>query len=380
MNNIAYVGTYLPKQCGIATYTDYLIHGICKVEPKLNIRVIAEYGASVDKYNNVEVIPCWDRNSDYVDSIVSHAKNMDIVHIQHEYSIYGVDNRLFRVLNKLDNQQRIVTIHCIRPAQFSERGSIDENFAKEVAKLADKVILHLETQKAILLRLGIPAQKIYVIPHGTELSNEDKVISRRRLELPEDYKILLMFGFIKKHKCLHVILDALNELVINKSKKDIILFIAGGLIPNAPDKDKEYMEFCYNKIDEYKLHDRVICPNRFFPNDDVPYIFGSADIVLFPYYEEDRSASGSFHLALGAGKPVIASRIPKFEELKEVCDELLVLPYNSSGIASMILRLLEDDEFRIYVLNKIDKFRQRTSWEATAIKHINLYRQSCVAE
>jgi len=371
---IAYISTYLPKQCGIATYTDYLIHGIREVDPASEIKIVAEHGASPIKRDKLEVIPVWDRNEDYVEPIISHTKGVDIVHIQHEYSIYKFDNRLPAVLQGLAaNAKRVITIHCVRPAQFSERGAVDENFAARIAQLADQVIVHLESQKAILARLGIPSEKIHIISHGTELGDEDQKASRKRLGLPVDAKILLTFGFVKKHKCLHVVLEALVEIL--EKFKDVYLFVAGGLAPTATQKDKDYAEFAGQRIVELGLQKNVIYPNKFFPNGDVPYLFGASDIVLFPYYEEDRSASGSLHLAIGAKKPVIASRIPKFEELKDVCEELVVLPYNSSGIAKIALRLFEDPEFRHYVLDRTEQFRQRTSWQAVAKQHLELYKR-----
>ena len=370
---IAYVSTYLPQQCGIATYTDYLIRGIREVDTLSEIKIIAEQGASPIKQERFEVIPCWNRKEDYIEPIISQTKGIDIIHIQHEYGIYKFDDRLPSLLQRLDiNIKKIITIHCIRLARFSERGDIDENFAANIAQLADQVIVHLELQKTILTRLGIPSKKIHVIPHGTELSDEDKDASRKRLGLPINAKILLMFGFIKKHKCLHIVLESLVEIL--QRFKNVYLFVAGCTAPSASVKDKDYAQLIDKKIKELGLQKNVIYPNSFFPNEDVPYLFGASDIVLFPYYEEDRSASGSLHLALGAKKPVIASRIPKFEELKEVCDELLVLPYNASGIAKIALRLFEDQEFNQYVLDRTEKFRRRTSWCAVARKHLELYK------
>jgi len=371
---IAYVSTYLPQRCGIATYTDYLIHGIQREDPSCEIKIIAEQGASPLKKEKFEVSPCWDRNENYVEPIVSQASGSDTIHIQHEYGIYKFDDRLPSVLQRLDkNIQKVLTIHCIRPAQFSERGAVDENYAARIAQLADKVIVHIPSQKAILTRLGLPTEKIEVIPHGTELSDEDKEFSRQKLKLPLDGKILLMFGFIKKHKCPHIVLEALVELL--EKFKDVYLFMAGGLAPSASQKDRDYAEYVGKRITELGLQKNVIYPNRFFPNEDVPYLLGASDIALFPYYEEDRSASGSFHLALGAKKPVIASRIPKFEELRNICDELLVLPYNASGIAKIAFRLFDDKEFRRYVLHRTEEFREKTSWQAVAKHHLELYKQ-----
>jgi glycosyltransferase involved in cell wall biosynthesis len=370
---VAYVSTYLPQQCGIAAYTDYLIRAIQKVSPLVEIKVVAEKGAAPVKQERFEVVPCWDRNEDYVEPIISNVKDVDIVHIQHEYNIYNFDDRLPNVLEGLNGSvKKIITIHCVRPGQFSERGVVEENFVKRIAELADVVIVHLDSQKAVLKRLGIPAEKIHVIAHGAFLSNAGKKISRARLKLPAVGKIILMFGFVKPFKGMHVALEVLDE--IREEVEDAYLFIAGSLAPNASKEERYYVEFLSKRIKELKLHDKVIFPNRFFSNEDIPFIFGASDVVLLPYYHEDRSASGSIHLAVGAKKPVIASRIPKFEELKNICDELLVIPYSTSGIARTVIRLFEDKEFEQYVIDRTERYRSAISWPVIASQHMELYR------
>ncbi|NIM44221.1 MAG: glycosyltransferase, partial [Nitrososphaeria archaeon] len=94
--------------------------------------------------------------------------------------------------------------------------------------------------------------------------------SRKRLGLPVDAKILLMFGFIKPHKCLHIVLEALVEIL--KEFKDVYLFVAGGLAPTASKKDADYAESVSKRIEELELQKNVVYPNKFFPNEDVPYL------------------------------------------------------------------------------------------------------------
>ncbi|MGB2842159.1 MAG: glycosyltransferase family 4 protein [Halobacteriota archaeon] len=371
---IAYVSTYLPQQCGIATYTDYVIHGLQEVSPTLDIKVVAEKGAAPLKQERFEVVPCWDRGENYVDPIISNTKDADVVHVQHEYAIYNFDDRLPTLLERLKASAKrvIITIHCVRPGQFCDRGVVDENFVKGIAELADEVIVHLDSQKAVLERLGLPLERIHVIPHGTLLSNADKKLSRARLKLPKDSKIMTVFGFLKPFKGLDVSLEVLDE--IREEVEDVYLFIAGGVPPTASKRDKNYVEFLEKRIKELNLQDKVIFPNRFISNEDIPFIFGASDVVLYPHYHEDRSVSGSIHLAIGAKKPVIAYRVPKFEVVKNISDELLVLPYNVTGMVRLAIRLFEDKEFEQYILDRTERYRTATSWAEIANRHLELYR------
>lgn len=367
---IGIISTYLPQRCGIATYTDYLTDAMLK-NTDLHIKIIAEDLAQSRREERLEVIPAWNRNEDYPKKIIPLVDDVDVLHIQHEYSIYSFDSRLPSLLESIE-KKKIITIHCIRPAQFCERGDVDEKYAGKVASLADKVIVHLETQKAILERLGIPEDKIHVIPHGTRIIKEDPVESRRRFNLPENGKIMLIFGFIKPHKCIHIAMDALKIIL---PKVDAYLFIGGWIAPNAKPEHREYVDFLIDKMKKDSLEDRVIFYKGFIPEEDVTYAFSASDVVLFPYYEEDRSASGSFHLAIGAGRPVIASRIPKFEELKNISDELLVLPYNAEGLAGILLRLFTEKDFERYIKERVEVYKEKTSWETTAKRHLEVYNE-----
>ncbi len=371
---IGLVSTYLPQKCGIATYTDYLTSALRKVNSNLKIKIIAEKGAKPLTQKNYEVITPWQRNEDYVSQILSYTADIDILHIQHEYGIYGFNYRIIPLLEKLAPEiKKIVTIHCIRPSQIAlpERGDIEEKLAAKIAQSADEIIVHLETQKSILERLGIPREKITVIPHGTEITDINKKVARQKLNLPQDKKIILLFGFIKKHKQPHIAIKALSELL--EKGNDVVLFLAGRLPPNPREPDVEYFKSLQQKIRNFPYPEHIIFPNRFFPNEDVPYLLRAADLILFPYIEDSRAASGVLHLAIGAKTPVIASRIPKFEELQQVSDELIFPSHNPEMVSKIISRIFNDPEFKNYVVNRMDFYRKLTSWENIAHQHIKIY-------
>ncbi|MFX0210576.1 MAG: glycosyltransferase, partial [Candidatus Hodarchaeota archaeon] len=294
------MSTYLPQKCGIATYTDYLTRALRKVNPHLGIKIIAEKGAKPLKQNNFQVVTPWHRNEDYVSQILTNTDDIDILHIQHEYGIYGFNFQILPLFENLNPKiKSIITIHCIRPSQIAlpERGDIEERLVKKMAQHADRVIVHLENQKRILERLGISHDKISVVPHGTEFADIDKGIARHKLNLPKDKKIILMLGFIKRHKKVHIAIDSLSELL--KEDEDIVLFLAGRLPINPREVDVKYFQSLQQKILDFQPRNNIIFPNRFFPNEDVPYLLRAADVVLFPYIEDSRAASGVLHLAIG---------------------------------------------------------------------------------
>jgi glycosyltransferase involved in cell wall biosynthesis len=270
-------------------------------------------------------------------------------------------------------KRTIITIHCIKPLHFSKRGVMvmAENCVKQIAELADEVIVHLDSQKAILERLGIPSQKIHIITHGTALSDADKNDSRRRLQLPEKGRIITVFGFLNTIKGLDLSIEVLKE--VKEEVEDVYLFIAGGFAPTASKEDRKHVQFLKKMIEKNNLTDNVLFSNKFIPDEDIPYVFGASDAVVYPHYHEDRSASGSIHLAIGAKKPVIAYRVPKFEVVKNISDELLILPGNVSGIARAAIRLFTDKEFEQYVLDRTEQYRRATSWPVTVRRHLRLY-------
>lgn len=370
---IAYISPYVPQKCGIATYSYYLAKAIKRNDPSSDITILAEDESVPRQRKRYKVIPCWNRKQDYADQILKYTNDIDVLHIQHEYKIYGFDERLLSLLHKLGkNTRKIITFHCLIPAQFSKRGLTEESYVARLSQLADNIIVHSVSQSLILNRIGVPASKITVIPHGTLITNKSKSISRNRLGLPSDVKLLVCFGFIKKHKCIHIALKTFAEIL--KTRTDVRLHISGELAPNASPSDRKYAMSLTKEIKDRGLKKYVLYDKRYCPNEDLPYLLGAADVVLFPYHEENRAISGVLHLALGAKRPVIASRLPKFEELSEICDELLVLPDNTDEMAKTALRLFEDPIFRNYIIARIEQFRHMTSWEETAKIHLSLYK------
>jgi len=102
--------------------------------------------------------------------------------------------------------------------------------------------------------------------------------------------------------------------------------------------------------------------------------FGASDVVVFSYSQEWYAGSGGLHLAIGSFKPVVVSKIPKFEEVpREISNELVFNPKDSSNLATILIKLLVDNNFREIIIDKVKSYALTTSWDLIAKTHIQLY-------
>ena len=213
---ICFVSTFLPQPCGIATYTSYLSQGILKVDPHIQIVVLAEHGAERKTSGNIQCFPCFSRRDDYGESIINKLKEVkpDILHIQHEFGIFGTDDRFINFLKMIENQnyKKVVTLHTVFAQENINVKEINNNieyYNLILGNLCDKLIVHHHSERIILNREGIPKDKIRIIPHGTRclnLINQEE--ARKKLNLPLQGKIILSAGFIRRTKNQLFLIDS----------------------------------------------------------------------------------------------------------------------------------------------------------------------------
>jgi len=377
--NISYISTYPPTRCGIATYTNYLSQALSKINNELRISIIAENGAKIIKGKLFETSPCFDRKEDYVQRINEAVARFcpDIIHIQHEFAIFNPDRRFLNLLEELKKKTKIVltlhTVHMNETNDWNIEAMSIEEYNIRMSQLVDAIIVHQVSMKAELVRQSVNEKLIYVIPHGTEiLKQENKIEARRKLELPENSRIILSFGYFGKLKSKELIVDALPE-VLKKVPNAYVYF--SGYIRDWVQEDFETRKLYEDRAKELGVSDHVIFTKRYIPNDEIYLVFDSSDVVVFPYFQEWHSGSGGLHLAMGSFKPVVVSRIPKFEEVpREISKELVFNSNDSSNLAKILIKLLVDNIFRENIIDIVKSYALTTSWDLIAKTHIQLYK------
>ena len=377
--NISYISSYPPTRCGIGTYTNYLSQAMQRINKELRISIIAENGAKKIKDKLFETSPCFDRKEDYVQKINEAAAKFcsDFVHIQHEFAVFNPDKRFLNLLQELKKKTRIVlTLHTVHTNETNdwnmEAMSIEEyNFG--MSQLVDAIIVHQVSMKEELVRQNVNEKLIHVIPHGTEiLEHANKIEAMRKFELPENSRIILSFGFFGKLKRKELIVEALPEVL--KKVPDAYVFFSG-YVRDWVQEDFETRKLYEEKAEKLGVSDHVIFAKRYIRDDEIDLVLDCSDVVVFPYFQEWYSGSGSLHLAMGSFKPIVVSKIPKFDEVpREISKELVFNPNDSSNLAKILIKLLVDNNFREMIIDNVKRYALATSWDLIAKAHIRLYK------
>ena len=232
------------------------------------------------------------------------------------------------LLVKLMFGKVVLTIHDVSSFANSSDSSIIGNM---IYKLTNLILTHNEFSKSEIIKDNPNlSSRIYIVPHGNytpfiNLKN-NKEKSRKRLKIPNNKKVLLFFGMIKKVKGLDVLLHALKD-VINENP-DVLLLIAGRAWGN------DFTNY-QRIIDENILSDYCLLHTNFIPHADVEHYYCAADLVVLPYKKIYQS--GVLMMALSYGKPALVSDLPPLKEV--VTDMQTAFLFESENAISLAEKL-----------------------------------------
>jgi glycosyltransferase involved in cell wall biosynthesis len=393
--DICLVSTFPPAPCGIATYCSYLIDGLLSANMEVRITVLAEGPVAKDLRPRVHVIDAFSEDSDYVPMILHQVRACapDVVHIQHEYGIFGFDDRFLRLLAGLRGIRIpiVVTLHTVH-TRFSldvsncgwraERrlptGVDIEKLQRELCELSDLIVVHQDwPMRTTLIEQGACADRVASISHGTRKETGiPSAVAKERLGYASDTPLLVAFGYFEVSKNHQRLLEAFS--LLRRRQPNAKLWIGGHVRQPSPPA-LEYKARIENLIHQMGLREHVTLWEEALPESEVQVLLSAADVGCFVYREDTYSSSGALHRTLGFGKPVVASCVPKFHELRQIAPEILADPDSPEEIARLLIRLLEDCAFRTRIAGKALRFASQTSWHIIAKAHLEVYHRATAA-
>ena len=364
-----------PAHCGVGEYTRMLVSSIVSLRGDVEALVVATEKSGSAPYESecrVRVYPVLrESQPDYSGllDVLTSIGGADIVHVQHEYGIFRDGRQLASVLSEAAAERLtgaiVVTMHTVYHP-YSGRGDALE-FQASIGNIADTIIVHSRLQEFELASQGVGVSKITRIPHGT-LINPYTGLPRQALAesigLPPSKLngfILVTPGFLRPDKGLDVLLEALQPL----EGRIRYTFIAAG-----EPRDSVLLSLLG------RLRGAIVLP-RYLSHDEILRLIALSDAVVLPYRDKpgSYSVSGILHLAMGALKPIIGSRVPRLVELYERAPRMCVAPGDPAALADKILWLHANYDVAVPYMSEVYAYAARTQWPRVARRHLMLYKR-----
>ncbi|WP_137862589.1 MULTISPECIES: glycosyltransferase family 4 protein [unclassified Sphingomonas] len=346
IQHIALIGNFLPRKCGIATYTTDTYAALKQRFPGLRVDVYAmdDHPGRYDYPDAVtRAIPQHDRGG-YLDAARAiEASGAQALWVQHEYGIYGgpAGEHLIALIDRLSIPV-IATLHTVL-----ETPNPDERRVMEaLLRRASRVIVMAERGREILGRVhGADDRKIAMIPHG---------VPDRPLADPEDFKprfgwqgreVILTFGLLAPSKGIETMIEAMPAIAA--ARPDALYVILGATHPNLVAHEGEaYRDRLKALATERGVAGHVAFVDGFVEQDELLDYLQAADVYATPYPNPAQITSGTLSYAVAVGKPVVSTPYVHATEIL-ADDHGVLVPFHDSGaFAREIARLLADKSAR----------------------------------
>jgi glycosyltransferase involved in cell wall biosynthesis len=372
VKEVAYVSTFPPRKCGIATFTADLVNSIGQLKKLKDQRVISIDGRRLFKpaYEGIEHKIGRDFIEDYVlMADFLNNSSVNVVNIQHEFGIFGGESGEY-ICAFLDKLKRpaATTLHTVLP-NFENKAK--EVFNKIVGRSAAIVVLN-ETTRSLVKQYGVPAKKVKLIPHGCpDLPLVPSAKVKPVLGLKNKI-VLSTFGLLSKGKGIEHVIQALPAVI--KREPRIVYYVLGVTHPQVKRTDGEaYRNMLLKMAKNLGLRGHVKFLNRFLSKPELFNYLQATDVYITPYLSPNQVSSGTLSYALAAGKAVVST---PYLHAKEALGEgrgVFCKFNDSASIAERVTEIIENKTLRKSLEHKAYTYSRKFTWPLVAKKYLALF-------
>jgi glycosyltransferase involved in cell wall biosynthesis len=365
-SRIAVIGNYLPRQCGIATFTTDLCAAISAEYG--NARLLALPVNDTQQGYDYPPRVRWSLAQDDVKSYQDAAEflnfnNIDMVCLQHEYGIFGgpAGSHILHLLRGL-KMPVVTTLHTVLREPNPDQLVVME----EIAELSDRLIVMSQLSSQFLQEIvKVPGSKIDMVPHGVpDLPFLDPNFYKDRFGV-EGKAVLLTFGLLSPNKGIENVIQALPQIL--SRHKNVMYIVAGATHPHVLRRDgDQYRASLQALAKEMGVASNVKFFDRFASPEEMAEFIGAADIYITPYRHEAQVVSGTLAYALGAGKAIISTPYWHAIELLDDRRGALVPFENPDAIANKTIELLDTPAIRHAMRKRAYLFARDMVWQRVA--------------
>ena len=376
IGTIAFIGNYLPRKCGIATFTSDLLQAVAARHPRSRCFAVPvndtdrcyQYPDVVRFKIEEQDLGSYRRAADFLNS-----SNVDIVSVQHEFGIFGgpAGSHLLALLREL-KAPAVTTLHTVLLKPNADQHRV----MRKLIAHSTRLVVMTERGRTILQEVyQAPPAKIDLIPHGIPDVTFVASDSYKDRFGVGGKKVLLTFGLLSPNKGIEHVLNALPDIVAEFP--DLVYIVLGATHPHElRTRGEAYRLGLQTIARERKLENHVIFQNRFVDLKELTEWIGAADVYITPYLDEGQSTSGTLAYAFGAGKAVISTPYRHAVELLRDQRGVLVPFADPKAIARELSGLLRDETRRNAMSDNAYKLGRTMVWSNTARFYMNSFEMA----
>ncbi len=350
-SHLAFLGDYIPRRCGIATFTADICEAIAEEFPKTKCIVGSvndreegyDYPTRVRFEFEEKEIASYHRAAEFL-----NINNVQVISVQHEFGIYGgpAGSYLLELLRKV-RMPVVTTLHTVLQDPNPDQRAV----MAELDVLSNRFIVMADRGRHLLETVyGVSPDKIDLIPHGViDLPFMDSNFYKDEFGV-EGKTVLLTFGLLSPNKGIEMVIKAMPAILAEHP--DVVYIVLGATHPNLlASEGEKYRTMLEDLAKNLGVQDQVIFHNRFVALEELKEFIGAADIYLTPYLNEAQVTSGTLAYTFGAGKAIISTPYWHAQELLAE-DRGILVPFSDAGAIARSVNAILSEPTRMTAMRK----------------------------
>lgn len=375
LSTIATVGNYLPRRCGIATFTADLTEAIASAAQDLNVWSVAmndraegyRYPPRVWFEINEGRLGEYRLAADFL-----NMSNADVCCLQHEYGIFGGEcgEHILDFTRRL-RMPIVMTCHTVLKDPTDKQLEV----MRKLGEQADRLVVMADRAFEFLHDIySIPKEKIALIGHGIpDVPFVDPNFYKGQFDV-EGRKVILTFGLLSPNKGIENMVEALPKIVAKHP--DVTYIVLGATHPGViAHAGEEYRVGLKRRAKELGVADHIQWVNKFVELDELVEYLGVADMYVTPYLNEAQITSGTLAYALGTGKATVSTPYWHAQELLADNRGTLVPFKDADALAGAINDLFDNETERHAMRKRAYQYCRQFAWPDAAGQYLDLFEQ-----
>jgi len=375
INNVAVIGNYLPRMCGIATFTTDLVEALSATNARARCWAVAMNDKPVGYHYPSKVQ--FEINQNVIQEYILAAgflniNQADVVCLQHEYGIFGGPHGSYILHLLRDLRMPIVTtLHTVLKNPLPEQRDV----LKKIIDLSERIVVMAELARKFLVEIyDVDNEKITFIHHGIPDTPFIDPNYYKDLFGVEGRRLILTFGLLSPNKGIEYMIRAMPEIV--KKYPDVVYIVLGATHPHIKATyGEEYRINLIKLAKDLGVDGNIIFHNRFVELNELCEFLGSADIYVTPYLSETQIVSGTLAYALGTGKAVVSTPYWYANEMLAENRGIIVPFKDHEALAQQVLRLFNDDPLRHAMRKRAYTFGRSAAWTEVGRQYHKVFEE-----